>query len=70
MKRHSVEVRPALGVRVVADDERNLARQLATLVPVEQIDQAVVLSGVNPTLVPRGEKEKEKAAKQPKERSA
>src|SRR5216117_853456 len=35
-----------------------------------QIDQAVVLSGVNPTLVPRGEKEKEKAAKQPKERSA
>src|SRR5881296_4061855 len=35
-----------------------------------QIDQQVVLSGVNPTLVPRGEKEKEKAAKQPKERSA
>jgi ATP-dependent Clp protease ATP-binding subunit ClpX len=34
------------------------------------IDQQVVLSGVNPTLVPRGEKEKEKAAKQPKERSA
>src|SRR5213592_4015101 len=34
------------------------------------IDQEVVLRGVNPTLVPRGEKEKEKAAKQPKERSA
>src|SRR3989449_1766364 len=34
------------------------------------IDQQAVLSGVNPTLVPRGEKEKEKAAKQPKERSA
>src|SRR5436190_11759701 len=34
------------------------------------IDQQVVLSGVNPTLIPRGEKEKEKAAKQPKERSA
>src|SRR6059036_2910991 len=34
------------------------------------IDQEVVLSGVNPTLVPRSEKEKEKAAKQPKERSA
>jgi ATP-dependent Clp protease ATP-binding subunit ClpX len=34
------------------------------------IDRDVVLSGVNPTLVPRTEKEKEKAAKQPKERSA
>src|SRR5881296_2305548 len=33
-----------------------------------QIDQGVVLNGVNPTLVPRAEKEK--AAKQPKERSA
>src|SRR5438067_211467 len=32
------------------------------------IDEGVVLKGVNPTLVPRGEKEK--AAKQPKERSA
>ena len=32
------------------------------------IDEEVVLKGVNPTLVPRGEKER--AAKQPKERSA
>ena len=32
------------------------------------IDEAVVLKGVNPTLVPRSEKDK--AAKQPKERSA
>jgi ATP-dependent Clp protease ATP-binding subunit ClpX len=33
-----------------------------------QIDEGVVMRGVNPTLVPRAEKEK--AAKQPKERSA
>ena len=33
-----------------------------------QIDEKVVLSGVNPTLVPRDEKAR--AAKQPKERSA
>jgi hypothetical protein len=32
------------------------------------IDEKVVLSGVNPTLVPRDEKAR--AAKQPKERSA
>src|SRR5207245_8899239 len=32
------------------------------------VDESVVLKGVNPTLVPRSEKEK--ASKQPKERSA
>jgi ATP-dependent Clp protease ATP-binding subunit ClpX len=34
------------------------------------IDAEVVLKGVNPTLVPRGEKDKGKGEKQPKERSA
>jgi len=31
---------PLFGVRVVADDQRDVARQLAGLVPVEQVHQA------------------------------
>ncbi len=42
-ERYALEVGPALRVRVVADDSGHVARQLAALVPVEEIDEAVVV---------------------------
>ena len=38
-ERRPVEIGPALGVGMVADDERDIASEFAALMPIEQIDQ-------------------------------
>src|SRR5262249_40590529 len=42
-ERDAVETGPALGIWMVADNERNVTDQLTALMPVEQIDQAVIV---------------------------
>ncbi len=43
MERDTVEFRQTLGITVVADDQRDVAGQFATLVPMQEIGQAMVV---------------------------
>ena len=44
MKRNPVELRQALCVRMVADNERNVALQFADFMPVQQVHQAMPIA--------------------------
>ena len=43
VERYPIKSGPALGLRVVADDKRDGAHEFAAMVPIEQIDQAVIV---------------------------
>ncbi len=45
VKGDAVEIRMALRIGMVADDERNVASQLARVPSVEQVHQAMVIFG-------------------------
>ena len=45
VERDAIELRESPSVWMVADDERDPASKLATLVPVKQVEQAVLLAG-------------------------
>lgn len=44
MKRHSIKLGQRPGILVIADDECDAAVQLAGLVPIEQVNQAMVIT--------------------------
>jgi hypothetical protein len=44
VQRHPIEIRERLHVGMIADDQRNVARQLSGAMAVQQIDQAMVVA--------------------------
>ena len=43
LKRHPIEIRVVFRLRMVADDQRKITSQLASALPVKEVDQAVVV---------------------------
>ncbi len=44
LQRHAVKIRPALHVRVVADNQRNFAGQFPAALAIQQIHQAMIVA--------------------------